>query len=91
MQNHATRKVLLFVNITAKPNGGIMSNNQERYIGLSGSGNETEFDIVKETEKAYLLKDEYDHQFWMPKSAFDDDGSMKPNFYGMLESKLADE
>jgi hypothetical protein len=65
-----------------------MSYQEERYIGLRGSGNETEYDIVRETERALLLRDDYGTEFWMPKSAFESDGTLKTRFYNMLEEKL---
>jgi len=62
---------------------------EERYIGLRGTGNDTEFDVEWETEKAYLLKADDGFTCWMPKSAFDDDGSLRRTFYAMLDEKIA--
>jgi len=58
---------------------------EERYIGLPDTGNDTELEIVNETEKAYKLKADDGAVFWMPKRAFDDDGSLKRDFYWMFD------
>ena len=62
-----------------------MSHVEERYIGLAGTGNETELTIVRHTERAYQVQADDGATFWMPKSAFDDDGSLKPSFYTMFD------
>lgn len=64
-----------------------MSDIEERFIGLRGTGNETEYDIVLETDKAYRLKADDGFTFWMPKRAFEDSGSMKRDYYWMLDEK----
>lgn len=67
-----------------------MSDIEERYIGLQGSGNDTEFDIVRETDKAYMIRADDGFTCWMPKSAFEDDGSLKRTYYRMLDEKIAE-
>ena len=66
-----------------------MKQNNERFIGLRGTGNETEYDIVLETDKAYRLKADDGFTFWMPKSAFEEDGSIRRTYYWMLDEKYA--
>jgi hypothetical protein len=61
------------------------------YIGLKGTGAETELEIVHETERAYKLLAEDGSGFWMPKAAFDEDGMLVARFLPMLESKLEGE
>ena len=47
----------------------------------------TDFEIVYESDKAYLLK--YNkNKFWMPKSAFADTDELEPWAYNMLMEKL---
>lgn len=58
------------------------------YVGLSGTGNDVELDILKETEKAYLLLTEENEELWMPKSAFDDEGCLKESFEKMFCDKI---
>jgi hypothetical protein len=41
-------------------------------IGLKGVGFNIELEIIKETAKAYLVKDQIGAEFWIPKSAFDE-------------------
>lgn len=61
------------------------------YAGLVGSGNDTELKIIRETEKAYLLLTDEDQKIWMPKSAFDDDGTLLEGFHKMYMSKITGE
>jgi hypothetical protein len=65
-----------------------MSRNSDPCIGLAGTGADTEFEIEHETERAYLLIADDGTKFWMPKSAFDEEGMLKKNFLAMLESKM---
>ncbi len=58
------------------------------HIGLKGTGNDVELDIVRETERAYLLLHDDGTQVWMPKSAFDEEGNLKDWAVPMLEEKL---
>jgi hypothetical protein len=60
----------------------------EHYIGLKGTGNDVEYDIIKETDKAYFLQDELGYQFWMPKTAFSTDGSITEYGYNLLCEKM---
>lgn len=46
----------------------------EHDIGIGDSGAENEFPIKRETAKAYLLIGEDGKEFWMPKSAFNEEG-----------------
>lgn len=57
------------------------------YYGLKDAGCEVEFEIVSETEKAYLLVDDSGFEFWMPQAAFDDTGTMMDWALPMLEEK----
>ena len=57
-------------------------------VGLEGTGCAVELAIVRETEKAYRLRNWLDDEFWMPKSAFDEDGELKPSYRAMYEDKL---
>ncbi|MBE3088545.1 MAG: hypothetical protein IMZ71_05475 [Chloroflexi bacterium] len=68
-----------------------MGRDSDSYIGLQGAGAEIEFDIKHETERAYLLVSDDGKEFWMPKSAFDDDGMLLSRFKAMLEEKLETE
>jgi len=65
------------------------------YIGLAGSGADEEIEFVThgidggpvETDKAWRLR--YDgHEFWMPKSAFSDDGMLYLWAVPMFEEKV---
>lgn len=54
----------------------------DEYIGFKGTGCDTEFEEVRETEKAYLIRVcEENTEMWLPKSVFQDDGSL--NEYGV--------
>lgn len=49
----------------------------KEYIGFPGVGNTIELELIEETEKAYRFYDEEtDTKIWLPKSAFDDTGSL---------------
>lgn len=56
-------------------------------IGLQGSGADLEFDILNETQKAYHLQDNLGNVFWLPKSVFDDDGTLTEYGEKLYEEK----
>lgn len=60
------------------------------YIGFDCLGNDYEFSIIKETDKAFLVN-YLDFHIWLPKYWFDDQGSIKENyndtFWEKVESK----
>jgi hypothetical protein len=59
------------------------------YIGLQGSpGVDGELEILKETEKAYHLKDELGREFWLPKSCFESDGTLTPDGVRLYREKV---
>ena len=60
----------------------------EHNIGLKGTKNEYEFEIIKQTEKAYLLKDWKDREFWFPKIAFDEMGDITKFGIKLFKEKI---
>jgi hypothetical protein len=47
------------------------------YIGLEGStGADLELETIRETEKAYFLRDNLGNEFWLPKSCFNGEGML---------------
>ena len=56
-------------------------------IGLEHTGAELEFETIRETEKAYLLRDNLGNEFWLPKACFDDDGLLTDWGEKMWEEK----
>jgi hypothetical protein len=58
------------------------------YIGLTGSGNDYELEIIRETSKAYLLKSWHGEEVWLPRRAFDETGTITEWGYKMLLNKL---
>ncbi len=61
----------------------------EEFIGLEGTGNDTEFKVLRQTERAMLLQSmDESRSFWMPKSAFDGSGNMLQWAYPLLRDKL---
>jgi hypothetical protein len=65
--------------------GGFM----DYYIGLQGSpGVDMELEIIRETEKAYYLKNEFGFVFWLPKSCFESDGTLTPDGVRLYREKV---
>ncbi len=58
------------------------------YVGLAGSGNDYELEVLRETSKAYLLRSWHGEELWLPKTAFESDGMITEWGYKMLLDKL---
>jgi hypothetical protein len=61
------------------------------FIGMKGTGCDIEFKVVKETAKAYLVKDELNNEVWLPKSAFEDNGVLSDWGKKLYQEKLTGE
>lgn len=48
---------------------------REPTYGLAGSGNDIEFEVEHETQKAYKLYDGKGTTFWLPKACVDENGT----------------
>lgn len=49
----------------------------EEFVGLVGTGADVELEVVRETDRAYLLLEPYGKEIWLPKSVFDEEGVLK--------------
>jgi hypothetical protein len=67
-----------------------MSRAAETGVGLAGTGADVELETVRESSsgKALLLRAPTGEEIWMPASAFDEEGLLKPWGVRMLEDKL---
>ena len=63
----------------------------ETYIGFTGTGCDVEFDHVRETEKAYLVRTMDGQEIWLPKSAFEDDGCLTTYGVTLFYRKMNEE
>ncbi len=57
------------------------------FIGMEGSGCDVEFDVVRTTEKAYLIQF-MGKEFWFPLQAVADDGELTPYGYRLWAEKV---
>jgi len=59
-------------------------------IGLEGSGADIELEMVRQTAKAYCLRTWFDAEFWLPKAAFEEDGTLSAWGRRLYQEKLDD-
>lgn len=58
------------------------------YIGFEDTGCNIEFKYFAETSKAYRVKTEDGYLIWLPKSIFDDYGTVKRKYNQMFYDNL---